>query len=124
MQENFRGGGGNGGSRGGGWSGGGRGWHHGGGGRYRGGLAYGGWDGGWDWGYPIYPYVTTVVSSCPTDYGLVNNFNYISNGVPNSVNNVCVSVDTKDSNQVCKSGGALVLTNASDKTYKCMVNPL
>ena len=123
MQENYGGGhgGGHGGHGGGGrgWSGGGRGWR--GGGRYLGGSSYGGWDGSdWRWGSPIY--IAPVVSSCPTDYTFENNFAYINNGLANSVSNVCVGPETKDSNQVCKSGGVLVTTNVSDKTYKCMIN--
>jgi hypothetical protein len=113
MQENYRGGGG-----GRGWRGGGRGWR--GGGRYLGG-SYGEWDDSdWRWGSPIY--VAPVVSSCPTDYTFENNFAYINNGVANSVSNVCVGPEIKDSNQVCKNGGVLVTTNVSDKTYKCMIN--
>jgi hypothetical protein len=111
MQENYRGGGGRG------WGGRGRGWR--GGGRYLGGL-YGGWDGSDSREYPVY--VAPVVSSCPTDYTFENNFAYINNGVANSVSNVCVGPETKDSNQICKNGGVLVTTNVSDKTYKCMIN--
>lgn len=107
MQENYRGG---------------RGWRSGGWGlgRHLGCPLYGGVDNDWRRGYPIY--VAPVVSSCPTDYTFENNFAYINNGVANSVSNVCVSAETKDSNQICKNGGVLVTTNVSDKTYKCMIN--
>lgn len=102
--------------------GGGRGWRRGGWGlgRHLGCPLYGGGDGDWRRGSPIY--IAPVVSSCPTDYTFENNFAYINNGVANSVSSVCVGPETKDSNQVCKSGGVLVTTNVSDKTYKCMIN--